>query len=176
MKKHLTCLTKYADCSGKVMEAGDHFKNGASPKSLMSRNLFKTGFAKNAFVFFVTFVLLSANHVYGQNYSSYRTYDEALESFKEVSKSRGFSAIEVNYTHCKQLRNAEVSDLDETANEFLDRMDITIKWYYRYVGCYVGLHKYTGSVEIKGYISRTSDGRYRYGERSMKVLHYDPEK
>jgi hypothetical protein len=31
MKKNLTSLTKYADCSGKVMETGDHFKNGARP-------------------------------------------------------------------------------------------------------------------------------------------------
>jgi hypothetical protein len=37
MKKNLTCLTKYADCSGKVMETETIQKNGASPKSLMSR-------------------------------------------------------------------------------------------------------------------------------------------
>jgi hypothetical protein len=41
MKKNLTCLTKYADCSGKVMETGDHSKNEASPKSRKSRNITK---------------------------------------------------------------------------------------------------------------------------------------
>jgi hypothetical protein len=41
MKKNLTSLTKYTGCSGKVMEAGDHFKNGAKPKSQMSRGNFK---------------------------------------------------------------------------------------------------------------------------------------
>jgi hypothetical protein len=41
MKKNLTSLTKYAGSSGKVMETGDHFKNGASPKSLTSRGNIK---------------------------------------------------------------------------------------------------------------------------------------
>jgi hypothetical protein len=30
-------LKQYADSSDRTMETGDHFKNGASPKSLMSR-------------------------------------------------------------------------------------------------------------------------------------------
>jgi hypothetical protein len=38
MKKHLICSAKYADCSRKVMETGEHFKNGANPKSQMSRS------------------------------------------------------------------------------------------------------------------------------------------
>jgi hypothetical protein len=37
MKKNFKCLTEYADCSGKVMETGYHFKNGATPKSQTSR-------------------------------------------------------------------------------------------------------------------------------------------
>jgi hypothetical protein len=41
MKKNLTSLTNYAGCSGKVMETGNHFKNGAMLKSLRSRVNFK---------------------------------------------------------------------------------------------------------------------------------------
>jgi hypothetical protein len=37
MYKYLNNVKPYADCSGRVMETGDHFKNGASPKSLTSR-------------------------------------------------------------------------------------------------------------------------------------------
>jgi hypothetical protein len=37
MKKVFNKFDEVRDSSGKVMETGDHFKNGASPKSLMSR-------------------------------------------------------------------------------------------------------------------------------------------
>jgi hypothetical protein len=39
MKKNLTSLTKYAGCSGKVMEVGNRFKNGTRLKSRMSREI-----------------------------------------------------------------------------------------------------------------------------------------
>ncbi|MDR2286041.1 MAG: hypothetical protein LBE04_00985 [Prevotellaceae bacterium] len=39
MKKNLKNWTKYADCNGKLMEAGDHLKNGASLKNQISRNV-----------------------------------------------------------------------------------------------------------------------------------------
>jgi hypothetical protein len=32
---------QYADCSGRTMETGDHFKNGASLKSLMNMGDFR---------------------------------------------------------------------------------------------------------------------------------------
>jgi hypothetical protein len=37
MKQYLKSIKQYADNSERTMETGDHFKNGASPKSLMSR-------------------------------------------------------------------------------------------------------------------------------------------
>jgi hypothetical protein len=37
MKKYLKRTQQGADYSAGAMETGDHFKNGASPKSLMSR-------------------------------------------------------------------------------------------------------------------------------------------
>jgi hypothetical protein len=55
MKKYLTSLTKYAGCSGKVMETGDHFKNGASPKSLMNR---KKLYKSNIYIALLAFGLI----------------------------------------------------------------------------------------------------------------------
>jgi hypothetical protein len=37
MKKYLKNLEQHADYNGSIMETGDHFKNGASLKSQMSR-------------------------------------------------------------------------------------------------------------------------------------------
>jgi hypothetical protein len=37
MNEYLKCIKQHADYSERVMETGDHFKNGASPKSQMSR-------------------------------------------------------------------------------------------------------------------------------------------
>ncbi|MDR3236122.1 MAG: hypothetical protein LBT48_05260 [Prevotellaceae bacterium] len=45
---------QYANYSGRTMETGDHFKNGASPKSLMSRGNF------NLFAIFVLLVSVFA--------------------------------------------------------------------------------------------------------------------
>jgi hypothetical protein len=39
MKKY---LNQHADYSASAMETGDHFKNGASPKSQMNRGKIKT--------------------------------------------------------------------------------------------------------------------------------------
>jgi hypothetical protein len=39
MKRNFKYLTKSADSSGKVMESGDHFKNGATPKSQTEKQL-----------------------------------------------------------------------------------------------------------------------------------------
>ncbi|MDR1182704.1 MAG: hypothetical protein LBL13_12065 [Bacteroidales bacterium] len=40
MKKYLKQMQLHADYGKSAMESGDHSKNGASPKSLMSRNNF----------------------------------------------------------------------------------------------------------------------------------------
>jgi hypothetical protein len=37
MKRYFKCIKQYAGNSGKTMETGNHFKNGANPKSLASR-------------------------------------------------------------------------------------------------------------------------------------------
>jgi hypothetical protein len=41
MKKFFKKFKQNADYSGSIMESGDHFKNGASPKSLTSRVKFQ---------------------------------------------------------------------------------------------------------------------------------------
>jgi hypothetical protein len=40
MYRNFKKISKNADYSGGIMETGDHFKNGASPKSQMSRGNF----------------------------------------------------------------------------------------------------------------------------------------
>jgi hypothetical protein len=46
MKKHLNSFKQSANLSNRgAMESGDHFKNGASPKSLTSRGKLNNNFA-----------------------------------------------------------------------------------------------------------------------------------
>jgi hypothetical protein len=40
MEKYLNSFKQSAACNEGAMEAGDHFKNGANPKSLTSRGKF----------------------------------------------------------------------------------------------------------------------------------------
>jgi len=125
------------------------------------------------FLCFLAFCFFCVSYSYGQEY---KTYDEAFEAFKSYSMSKGFSAITAKYKHCKNKENQDMEDVSEEMNEYTGRMDVSVTWNYKYCGCYLGIHKYTGSARVKGYISRTSSGKFKYGDRGVSVLHYDPEK
>lgn len=104
---------------------------------------------------------------------TYNTYDEALEGFKTFASNKGFKACEAKYDACKHLKKATMRTLDEQANQLTGRMDIEVIYDYKYVGCYIGWDQYNGSAKIKGYITQTPEGKFKYGERGVEVLHWD---
>lgn len=106
---------------------------------------------------------------------TFRTYDEALTAFKTFSMERGFKACEAKYSACKHLSKSTLRTLVEQLNQNTGRMDVELIYDYKYVGCYIGFHSYTGSAKVLGYITPTPEGKFKYGERGVVVLHWDKE-
>jgi len=167
-------MKKYSNLKS-VMETGDHFKNGASPKSQMIRGKFKT-----KTIFAILLLFWACSFVYAQDdrfyEKEYTTYDSAFEALKAHSKNKGFKAVENKYKACKNLEGATIKNIDEGLNEFTGRMEVHITWDYKYSGCYWGIHKYNGSAKVKSSISKTEKGYFKISERGVDVLSWDPEK
>ncbi len=124
---------------------------------------------------FTLFLLLISTVVFSQTSSEYSTYDDAFEAFKKSSKMKGFEAVENKYKACKNLSAATIRNIDEGMNEFTGRMEVHITWDYKYVGCYIGYHKYNGSALVKASISKTPSGKYKISEKGVEVLSWDNE-
>ncbi|MDR0829041.1 MAG: hypothetical protein LBN95_02890 [Prevotellaceae bacterium] len=149
-----------------AMERETILKNRVIPKNVRSR--------RNLVILVVLSIFfLSSINGYAQSSGGYKSYDACLSAFKEVSKNKGFSAIKDKYVQCKNLEDVKSTTFDESLNDFLGRMDITIIWYYNYSGCYFRVSRYTGSAKIIGYITRDSDGTFKYSIKTIEVLHYD---
>ena len=164
-----------------VVETGDHFINSVSLKSQMDCENFQTKKSltiKKGFIMFL--FLLLCNFVYAQNDNfyerEYSTYDAAFESLKSYSKSKGFKAVVNKYKDCKNLDGATIKSIEEVMNEFAGRMEVSITWEYKYLGCYLGIHKYNATARIKSSISKTEKGNFKISERGVDVLTWDPEK
>lgn len=123
-----------------------------------------------------TLLLVIISTVLYSQSNTYSTYDDAYQAFKRSSKMKGFESVENKYRACKHISTATIRNIDEGMNEFTGKMEIHITWDYKYVGYYIGYHKYTGSTLVKGSIARSSNGRYKIYEKGVEVLYWDDEK
>jgi hypothetical protein len=154
MKKNLKSCTKYADCSGKVMEAGDHLKNGASPKSQVSRNMFTV----SRFIL-IGIVLLSFCIVGCDN------KDNENETTTTVEEDK--ANIQASFDRTKNLLETfKNGSFYKFADQFIGYEEKYIEdYYYYYVGEGNGNYLYdynTGEYEYTPGAGEYEQHSYKY--------------
>lgn len=122
-------------------------------------------------LFFVLFTFFSICS-FAQTFDD---YESALQHLKDWSKRVGFDAVEDKYSHCKHLNSASLKNIEEIPNEIIGRIDVEITWDYQYKGCYIGWDQYDGTAMVKAYITPTSSGKFKTGNRGVQVLYYEPD-